>query len=70
MKRIKFKAKDGKDYGIFLDQITYYRSYVESSDKMGDTPSLRTSVYLVGSTKAMVVPISFQEFDKRVEELS
>ena len=65
--RVKFKGKDGKDYAIFLDQVTYYRSYVESSDKMGDSPSLQTSVFLVGSTKARVVPIPFGEFDKQVD---
>ena len=69
-KRVKFKGKDGKDYGVFLNQITYYRSYVESSDKMGDVPTLKTSVYLVGSTKALIFPISWAEFDKMVDELS
>jgi len=68
-KRVKFKGKDGKSYGIFIDKITYYRSYVESSDKMGDKPSLKTSVYLVGSTKALIYPISYAEFDKLVDDL-
>ena len=69
-KRIKFKDKDGKEYGVFLSKITYYRSYVESTDKMGDKPSLKTSVYLVGSTKMLIFPISYADFDKMVDEVS
>lgn len=66
--RLKFKAKDGKEYAVFVSQITYYRSYVESSSKVGDVPSLKTAVYLVGSSKAIIFPISFTDFDRKVND--
>jgi hypothetical protein len=64
MKELVIKGKDGKVYAIQLSQITYYRSYVESSKEMKDKPSLKTVIYFVGSTKALLVPVSFDEFVK------
>ncbi len=68
-KEIVFKGKDGKDYAIQIDKVTYYRSYVDSNSKMNDKPTLKTCVYLIGSVKALIVPISFDEFRKKRNEL-
>lgn len=64
---MKFVGKDGKPYSIFVDKITYYRGFVESKSSMDDTPSLKTAVYLVGSTKMLLFPISYEEFDKKID---
>lgn len=61
-REVVFEGRDKKMYAIQLDQITYYRSFVESSDKMGETSSLKTNIYLVGSAKAITIPIPFEEF--------
>lgn len=49
-------------------QISYYRPFVESSDKMDDKPKLVTMVYLVGSVKATKVNCSYEVFKKKIKE--
>jgi len=61
---------DGKDVPTTFSrgQISYYRAFVESSDKMGDKPKLITMVYLVGSVKGTKVNCSYDEFKRKIKD--
>jgi hypothetical protein len=51
-----------------LANISYYRPFVESSEKVGEKPQLTTMVYLVGSVKAIKVNCSRDEFKAKIAE--
>jgi hypothetical protein len=52
-----------------LANISYFRAFVESSDKVGDTPRLQTMVYLTGSVKAIHVNCSYDVFKSKIKEV-
>jgi len=53
-----------------IDNINYYRPYIESSAEMGDKPKLQTMVYFKGSVKAMHVNCAIDAFREKIKELT
>jgi len=51
-----------------IDNINYYRPYIESSEEVGTTPKLQTMVYFKGSVKAMHVNCGIDAFREKVAE--
>ena len=52
-----------------LDNINYYRSFIEKSDEVGKKGNLSTIVYLKGSPKGMIVKCSYDSFKRQIQEL-
>ena len=52
-----------------IDNINYYRPYIESSSEMGTTPKLVTMVYFKGSVKAMHINCGCETFQKKIKEV-
>jgi|TARA_R100000742_G_C4279670_1_gene105186 hypothetical protein len=59
------KKGDAQDYVINKDKVTYFRGYVETSSEVKAQPKLKTAVYLMGSTKALILDISYDEFKRK-----
>lgn len=64
---VKVVSKKGgsSDYAINKDKVTYFRGYVETSFEVKAQPKLKTAVYLMGSTKALILDISYDEFKRK-----
>ena len=67
---IQVVGKDGKKYPqtINIANINHYRSFIESSDKMGEKPSLVTMVYFQGNIKATFVACSYDDFKRKIAD--
>lgn len=61
------KKGDVQNYVINKDKITYFRGYVETSPKVKSQPKLKTAVYLMGSTKALILDIGYDEFKRKLQ---
>jgi len=59
------KKGDAQDYVINKDKVTYFRGYVETSSEVKSQPKLKTAVYLMGSTKALILDVSYDEFKRK-----
>ncbi len=59
------KKGDAQDYVINKDKVTYFRGYVETSSEVKAQPKLKTAVYLMGSTKALILDVSYDEFKRK-----
>lgn len=59
------KKGDAQDYVINKDKVTYFRGYVETSSEVKSQPKLKTAVYLMGSTKALILDIGYDEFKRK-----
>ena len=59
------KKGDAQDYVINKDKVTYLRGYVETSSEVKAQPKLKTAVYLMGSTKALILDIGYDEFKRK-----
>tara|TARA_R110001592_G_scaffold54513_1_gene166790 strand:- start:476 stop:718 length:243 start_codon:yes stop_codon:yes gene_type:complete len=64
---VKVISKKGSssEYAINKDKVTYFRGYVETSFEVKAQPKLKTAVYLMGSTKALILDISYDEFKRK-----
>ena len=52
-----------------LDNINYYRSFIDKSSKVGEGDKLSTMVFLQGSPKGMIVKCSYEVFKKKIKEV-
>jgi hypothetical protein len=59
------KKGDSQNYVINKDKVTYFRGFVETSPDVKAQPKLKTAVYLMGSTKALILDISYDEFKNK-----
>lgn len=64
---IGHKGKTHKQY-ININNINYYRPFVETDDKIGTKPKLVTMVYFQGSIKATHVNCSAEVFQQKIKE--
>jgi len=60
------KKGDIQNYVINKDKITYFRGFVETSSEVKSKPKLKTAVYLMGSAKALVLDIGYDEFKRKL----
>ncbi len=59
------KKGERQNYEINKDEVTYFRGFVETSPDVKAQPKLKTAVYLMGSTKALILDISYDEFKNK-----
>lgn len=52
-----------------LDNINYYRSFIQKSDQVGTSTDLCTIVYLKGSPKGMIVKCSYDSFKRQIKKV-
>lgn len=68
---IEVVGREGKIHTQYMniDNINYYRPFIESSSEMGDKPKLVTMVYFKGSVKAMHINCAAEVFQKKIKEV-
>jgi len=62
---------DGKTvpFTFNLENISYYRPYVNSPEEVGKKARLQTMVYMLGSVKAIYVNCSYESFTAKIKEI-
>lgn len=53
---------------ININNINYYRSYIDTPEESGKKPKLMTMVYFQGSIKATYVNCSYDAFKQKIKE--
>jgi hypothetical protein len=61
-------GKTHKQY-ININNINYYRPYIDTPAESGKKPKLMTMVYFQGSIKATYVNCSCEDFQRKINKL-
>ena len=53
---------------IVKENISHYRPFTDTDDKMGSKPKIATVVYMISSVKSIKVNCSYDDFKKKLKE--